>query len=176
MMDGEGKPGTSAKIDDPSIAFNACQNALVFTHSISYLTSSFFLIICCNLLYRGRKMDLRIVLFSNLASQFSIDNLDTVIANMKKENVQITFMYVLFINHVICMFRCHYCQAGPDKLSVSRHFQETLHGKYDTCTLLLFQSQQVMQYIHTHFEHIHNHNVDRNLKYINSFYLLEGQK
>ena len=37
-------------------------------------------------------MDLRIVLFSNLASQFSTDNLDVVVSNMKRENVQITFM------------------------------------------------------------------------------------
>ena len=37
-------------------------------------------------------MDLRIVLFSNLTSAFGTDNLEAVIENMKKTNVQMTFM------------------------------------------------------------------------------------
>ena len=37
-------------------------------------------------------MNLRIVLFSNLASNFSMDNLEGVVDSMKKANVQMTFM------------------------------------------------------------------------------------
>lgn len=39
-------------------------------------------------------MEPRIVLFSNLASEFSIDNLEAVVSSMKKANFQFTFMWV----------------------------------------------------------------------------------
>ena len=37
-------------------------------------------------------MEQRIVLFSNLASDFSTDNLEAVVESMKKANVRMTFM------------------------------------------------------------------------------------
>jgi len=45
-------------------------------------------------LCRGRKMEQKVVLFSNLHHDFSADKLDDIINGLKANNVNLIFVYV----------------------------------------------------------------------------------